>query len=127
MGQARQPDGEEDEEKPRRLVRLASASHKKREYRLDLLLSSWYFWSMSKTLEERVAELERVVAELKDAQRPIVVGDRVVCVSTNGVLTQDWDARPGDMFTVEYVDPADMTFKEGSKWYNLGDFQRVRS
>ena len=82
---------------------------------------------MSKTLEERVAELERVVAELKDAQRPIVVGDRVVCVSTNGVLTQDWDARPGDMFTVEYVDPADMTFKEGSKWYNLGDFQRVRS
>lgn len=82
---------------------------------------------MSKSLEERVAELERLVAELREVQKPIAVGDRVVCVSTVGELTQDWEARPGDVFTVEYVDTADMTFKEGSKWYNLLDFQRVRS
>jgi len=82
---------------------------------------------MSKSLEERVADLERLVAELQGAQKPIAVGDRVVCVSTVGELTQDWEARPGEVFTVEHVDTADMTFKEGSKWYNLLDFQRVRS
>lgn len=102
---------------------------------LDDLLLDGAKWSRRETpadpfevtgsLEDRVAELERIVSALQEAHRPIVVGDKLRCVSKTGVLTRDWDISVGAVLVVDRIDSTDGTFKAGTVWCELADFQRA--